>query len=277
MLVKKLMVVGHLATNEIHTGGVVNRYWGGAGCHVALAASLFLPRNSVMLVSVCGDDYDLDVLAKAGVDMSGVDVQKNEISDKFIIREKERGERDFESVGVLSKSLSLVGKEKLLEKVSWVHLATSPAKQQLFWFGELKKIDHGDLGVSVDTFEAFVDKNPREVKEVFEKCDLLFANLIEWQNLKYQTKKPLVLKLEEKGACYYENGKFDFRVPALKVKKVVDTTGAGEVVAGVFLALRLLGKSKKKSLKVACEMASLSVEGWGIDSLLRKRLREICL
>ncbi|MBU1129922.1 carbohydrate kinase family protein [Patescibacteria group bacterium] len=276
MLVKKLMIIGHLAANEIHIGDVVKRYWGGAGCHVALGASLFLPKNNVILVSVCGDDYDLDLLAQTGVDVSGIDVQKEQVSDRFLIWEQKGERKGFKSVGSLFNKISLIGKEKLFNGVSWVHLATSPPKQQLFWMKELGRIKNGSFGISADSFELFVDENPEEVKKVFEKCDLLFANLKEWQNLKYKTKKPFVLKLGKDGACYYKNGEIKFRVSALKMRKIVDTTGAGEVVAGVFLAQQLLGKSKEESLKTACKMASLSVKGWGLE-FLRDGLHRICL
>jgi sugar/nucleoside kinase (ribokinase family) len=80
----------------------------------------------------------------------------------------------------------------------------------------------------------------------------------------------LVLKRGEKGVCYFEKGRLIAKAMAPVIKKVVDTTGAGELIAGIFLALIIRGFPVEKSLSLACMVASWSVENFGIEHLLKQ-------
>lgn len=260
-------MVGHLALNKTRTLKGEESYWGGAGYHVAWAAASFLPKGRVGLVSVCGRDFDLTGLEKAGVDLRGVRIEPGKDSDVFVINENSQG-RSFKALGRLALGVSLAEAPEVYQGAEWWHLATATPQQQQQWLGQL-----GGRGrvrsVSGDSFEIFVKQSTGEVVKVFESLNLIFANKREWSGVggKMLERKSLVLKRGSQGAIYFRRGKRETAVWAPRVKSVVDTTGAGEVLAGVFLAWRLRGFSARKSLEAACRVASWSVEDFGVEHL----------
>ncbi|MDP2860312.1 MAG: PfkB family carbohydrate kinase [bacterium] len=267
----KLVVVGHLAVNKTFTPAGENIYFGGAAFHVAWAAAQFLPSRSVGIISVCGRDFDLTPLEKTGVDTSGISINKNVNSDTFVINET-KTDRTFEAKGKLCLEVSVKPSPANFKNARFLHLATAPPTQQLKWIEEINdSFDRDKVLLSSDSFELFVRKFPRQTEKVFSLSDLIFANTEEWQMLnKTKINAPLVLKMGEKGAVYFNHGKTVFRVGAVKINKIIDSVGAGEIVAGVFLAMKILGFTEKEALSSACRIASWSLEDFGIEHLAKK-------
>lgn len=258
-----LLVVGHLAVNETGDGGKRHRFFGGAAYQVAQVAGLCLP-GQVSLVSVCGQDFDLSLLQR--VDVKGVKILRDQDSDRFVVRERRSGERSFKVIGDLWKKVNL--KNIDFENVTWVHLATASPEQQLEWLRELKRAGKR-IKVSADTFELFVREQREKVEDVFSKCDLVFANKEEWSGLRKKPNCPAIVKMGRNGAGLWHKDSFVFMVPAKKVR-VKDTTGAGEVVAGMFLGLTLSGMTRKEALARSCQVASLSVMEHGVSNAVSK-------
>ena len=122
----KLVVVGHLAVNETETSFGKGVYWAGAGYQVAWAAAQFFPKKGVKLISLCGQDFDLSGLFRAGIDLEGVVIDQRFNSDRFIIKEKKE-ERFFKARGDLSSHLSL-DHFNFNQEINWCHLATAPPR-----------------------------------------------------------------------------------------------------------------------------------------------------
>jgi len=258
----RLAVIGHLAINATRTKFGRQVYCGGAGFHVAWTAGMILGGN-VSLFSRCGRDYDLSALKDIGVDIENVDIT-NGLSDRFIINEN-GDKRTFKVEGNVFSNLGL--KNEDLSGFDWFHLATAPPKQQLEW---LRLIREGNkkAKISADSFEIFLENNRDDVIKVFKRCDLVFANEYEWLLLDKEKIRPVIVKCGAKGAIYKDNIGDDIVVKTVKINKVVDTTGAGEVVAGVFLALNKIGKGEIEiSLLKACHLASISIKDFGVEHI----------
>jgi len=261
-----LLVVGHLAVNQtLSRNGIWKKYYGGAGYHVVAGASMIIPGR-VELVSNCGIDFPRERFWQWGVGMEGVEVEK-EVSDKFVIEEKVGGKRTFRPEGLMWSRVRVSDRKIEVAKIGWVHLATASPLQQLQWLRELRLM--GYVGsVSADSFELFVKEDPEAVVEVFGQCEMVFVNEYEWRGIEKYLQgwvpKEMILKLGARGGEYYQNGKKMFGVATVLPKKVVDTTGAGELVAGVFLGSRIKGINKVKSLTEACRVASKKVEQFDV-------------
>lgn len=261
-----MLVVGHLAVNRtLGQNGVWNKYYGGAGYHVVAGASMVIPGR-VELISNCGVDFPVDRLLGWGVGMEGVEVE-NEVSDKFVIKEKVGRKRTFRPEGLIWSRVRVGDRKIEVAKIGWVHLATASPQQQLQWLKELKQMGFAG-SVSADSFELFVKQDPEAVVEVFRQCEMVFVNEYEWKGIEKYLQgwvpKEMILKLGARGGEYYQNGKKKFRVGPILSERVVDTTGAGELVAGVYLGSRIKGINKVKSLTEACRVASKKVEQFDV-------------
>lgn len=79
---------------------------------------------------------------------------------------------------------------------------------------------------------------------------------------KYEIPTPYILKCDKDGAVYVVDDK-RIECEAPKVS-VINTHGAGEILAAVFLCLKARGVATKKSLQTAVKIASYSTEQVGI-------------
>lgn len=90
----------------------------------------------------------------------------------------------------------------------------------------------------------------------------------------------IIITLGDKGVTYQDKKNY-YNVPAYKVKKVIDPTGAGDAWRGGFLAGILNGKKIIDSLKLGNVMASFAIEKYGTvnhkpsKQEIRKRLKSI--
>lgn len=98
-------------------------------------------------------------------------------------------------------------------------------------------------------------------KELLDKCSYVIVNEVEIQHLPLYTNieqtlqaynGKLILTYGKDGA-YFFNGKKVVHKPALKIKKVIDTTGAGDT----FLASFAVALANDKTLEQAIEFANL--------------------
>lgn len=122
--------------------------------------------------------------------------------------------------------------------------------------------------LSIDTLEQYIESYREEVEKAFLMADIGFVDVKEQALIRRLKGKDLVIKKGSKGVEYIRNGTI-LNVEAPKVKKVVDKTGAGDILAGTFLTLLALGRDPEHALLEAVNLASKSVTGYGIDFLLK--------
>ena len=259
-----LVTIGHVGYDILETASGKKQIVGGAGYFVTKAASLF--SKNVGLVSRVGTDFNLAYLLKLGVDISGVKI----IDDGKSFRWYSKYDKEFnvvESRGELN-----VGNDITAEDVpsafldsKFIHLASMPPKMQSNLFSKFRE---SNAKISIDTVEAFLQKWPEETNRVLSQADIIFVNEREFDMLYPKTRKnkQIVKKMGSKGAEAFFNGK-TFNASAPKVNTAIDTTGAGDIVAGAFLALLAKGNPIQKSLKEAVQIASKSVTKFGIEHL----------
>ena len=117
------------------------------------------------------------------------------------------------------------------------------------------------LEIKDDNFWSLVDyllPNETELKDLTGKDDLKDAIL----ELKSKGVKEIIVKMGKKGAGYEKNSNF-FIIPGFPVKKVVDTTGAGDCFAAGFIKGMIEYHNLEKAVKMANLIASYSVQKKG--------------
>jgi sugar/nucleoside kinase (ribokinase family) len=259
-----LVLVGHVgwATNETALGTGVSL--GGSGYAAAYAASTLL-GGRIGLVAQIGPDLNLHGLHGLGLDLAGLAVLPG-ASARFRISRLGGGARDFQSqLGVAATPRFSTFPEPYF-RAGHVHLGTMPPGQQLGWLKFLR--DHGfQARISVDTFEHFVTTQPIASREVCDLADLIFMNEAEYHGLYRDNeipKAPAILKHGPLGADYIADG-LTHVASATPAVQVVDDTGAGEILAGAYLALRAHRLAGDRALGYAVRAASSSVSEFGVD------------
>jgi sugar/nucleoside kinase (ribokinase family) len=113
------------------------------------------------------------------------------------------------------------------------------------------------------------EESTREVRAMMRHADIAFMNRTEGDILEDLIPQiPLVvLKRDAEGAELLVWGKRQSFVPAPEVS-VVDVTGAGDVVAGTFLASLVSHRGAEESLVAAVQAASQSITKEGIEHML---------
>ncbi len=259
-----LVLVGHAgwATNENAHGTRVSL--GGSGYAAAYAASTLLGGRAGLAAQI-GRDLNLHRLYGLGLDLAGVAVLPGATARFHISRLGGEARVFGAELGVAATPLFETFPEQYF-RAAHVHLGTMPPDQQLAWLKFLR--DHGFRApISVDTFEHFVSTQPAASREACDLADLIFINEAEYHGL-YRDheipKAPTVLKHGPRGADYIADG-MTHVASATPAVQVVDDTGAGEILAGVYLALRARGLAAGRALGYAVRAASSSVTEFGVD------------
>jgi sugar/nucleoside kinase (ribokinase family) len=257
-----LVLIGHVGSATDRTPNGTRTYTGGSGFAVAFAASALLDRG-VGLVTQVGKDFDLANLRLLRIDMQGVAVRPGP-SATFFIDHFRDGNLWFRSELGVAAEPGFDSFPASYFGARHVHLGTAPPAQQLAWLEFLR--DKGcQAQISADMFEPFVEKEPDTCRQICDRADLIFLNEAEYDGLyrgRPQPSAPTLLKHGPVGAEFRASGiKHQAEAPPAKE---VDSIGAGEILAGAFLALRALGLAEDRALRYAVEAATRSVTEFGV-------------
>ena len=121
--------------------------------------------------------------------------------------------------------------------------------------------------ISVDTHEAYMEKESDFIKEIFDSVDIAFIDK-EYTKL-LDCKAPVKIIKMGKSGCRYEY-KDKMFIAETEEKSVIDKTGAGDVVTGVFLAMMAKTRNPQESLKKAVSVATKSIGDYGVDFLVNR-------
>ncbi len=114
-------------------------------------------------------------------------------------------------------------------------------------------------------FEPFVVAEPGTCRQICDAADLIFLNEAEYRALYHAgplPSAPTLLKHGRAGAEFLADG-VRHQAPAPPVDEV-DPIGAGEILAGAFLALRARGLAEDRALSYAVAAAARSVTEFGV-------------
>lgn len=259
----ELAIVGNVAWNHDITPSGEKTSPGGAVYYSAVGASRF--SENVGTVARVGGDFDVSLLTHRGVDIEGIKVIPDGKTCRFVLTQYPDNTRTFEAQrGVADVVETNIFPDRYLS-ARFVHLSTQPPGEALLWLDFLAV----HKGVSVDSFETFAKDFPDLTREMFRRSNIIFTNEAEWRILGMYGEefadKPIIIKRGKDGAIY-RHGLDSFTVHAPKVD-VIETTGAGDVLAGAFLALRAKGIPVDQALAKAVETASLSVTQFGVEHI----------
>lgn len=258
----ELVLVGHFGFVEENTAYGETFGVGGSGYSCALGATVGRSEQ-VGVVAHIGDDFPIDVLEELGVDLRGASLVPG-ASPRLQIIEHTLTERSFSgTLGVASKPATDVFPPNYAEACH-LHLATMPPDEQMTWLQMVRS--QSGCSISVDVFEVWAREFTDLSRELCYSADLVFMNKEECRLLFSDHPLPsgtLIVKDGENGACA-KNGDDWIHVPAPSCK-AIDTTGAGEILAGAFLALRMLGLETEISLSYAVRLASAKVVDFGLS------------
>ena len=260
----ELVVIGHVGTSIVHAGVVSWTSAGGSGYAAAASAGALIGCR-VGLVAAVGKDFDLAPLRNRRVDLDGI-TELPGPSAKLRVREFDDGSRSFSAeLGVAAAVRTGTFPARYLD-ADYIHLGTAPPDQQLTWLEYLH--ERGCRAhVSADMFEHYVATYPTASREVCDSVDLIFMNQAEYDGLYGDAqlpvpKAPLIVKRGPSGARLIVDGHpQEVEAP---VAQLTDPTGGGEVLAGVFLALRADGLPERRALSYAVRAAASCVADYGV-------------
>jgi sugar/nucleoside kinase (ribokinase family) len=282
-----LLVVGSMAFDSIETPfGKTDRIVGGAATYIAWAASCFVKQ--VQQISVVGGDFpeqELQQLAARGVDLSGVQIKKDQKSFYWAGRyHLDMNSRDtlVTELNVLADFQPVVPQS--FRRAEYVMLGNLSPDVQL---SVIQQLEQRPRLIAMDTMNFWMDTRMDGLKKVLAKVDALLINDAEARQLsgEYSLVKAartihrmgpryVVIKKGEHGALlFYKN--HAFFAPALPLEEVFDPTGAGDTFAGGFMGYiahtgDLSFENMKTAVVVGSAMASFCVEKFGVQ-----RLKEI--
>jgi len=260
----EMVVVGHVGLSTVQTGDKEQTSPGGSGYAVAACAAALIGHR-VGLVAQVGDDFDLGPLRQLGLDLGGVATLPGP-SARLRIDQFDDGTRAFRADLGVAADVRVEGFPPAYRDARHIHLGTAPPEQQLTWLRFLRE-QGCTAQISADMFERYVADYPDKSRAICDKADLVFMNQAEHEGLygdgrSRAPRVPLVLKRGGDGASLITAGRTR-KVGAPPVV-VVDPTGGGEILAGVYLALRTDGLEELRALRYAARAAASCVEDFGV-------------
>lgn len=253
-------IIGDLGFDIIIENGEIKKSVGGSGYHSLVGAILVNRALPKCFISCVGYDFDYSEIKAMGICTKWITHKENEDTTKFVIDYRE-GKRSIEILLGASKNVMDLGIEELLDNDLIFLTATDPFKQE-YYIDYIVK--HGYKGlIMLDVIDIFCEKYKEQTIKVINKSNIVFMNEEEKCLLEINPcdkERIIIVKKAERGADIFFSGKKYHSEFYVDPKKVKNTTGAGDILAGAFTAYYNEFHNVLKSLDVAVKFASLSVE-----------------
>ena len=239
--------------------------YGGATIYSGIPASIF---TTVGVAAKVGRDYDINKLKKYNLDLAGVKVVNGKTTMfKQVFTSKDGQLRDFSEFVNPNTVLKPEDIPNNYLNAKYIHICTNYPEAQYELVKYLKKNSHAIL--SIDTLEDYYydEKMFDIIKQSFDLVDIAFIDK-EFKKLFDCKAKIKIIKLG-KGGCKYISSDKVFSVQAPYCDFVVDKTGAGDCVTGVFCALKSIGVDDEEALQTAVNIATESIKDYGMFHLIK--------
>ncbi len=280
-----ILIVGSIAIDTIEIG--TERYeklLGGSTTYATIAAGKY---SDVNVVGVIGSDfpqYGHDIYDKYANNLSDLKVEQGKTFSWGGRYYDNFDDRDtlFTELGVFGEfdpKLSAINKNQQFVFLANIH----PSLQN-------SVIDQCQANpvIIIDTMNLWINTTRNELLTVLSKSDILLINeseaemLTDCSNLDDAATMliglgppTVVIKRGSKGAVLYSSIGEKITIGVYRIDKVVDPTGAGDTFGGGFVSALAQGKTYKEALILGSALASICVEGVGIDTLERATITEI--
>lgn len=280
-----LLTVGTVAFDAIETPfGKTDKIVGGAATYIAWSASYFC--NKVNIVSVIGDDFDmneLELLRKRGVDTTGIEVKQGKKS--FFWSGKYHLDMNSRDTLITDLNVLLEFNPVIPESYKNSDILLLGNIDPSLQMQVINQLPNKPKLVVLDTMNFWMTPDFRgKLDEVIAKVDVLTINDAEARQLSNEYSlvkaarkilkmgpKYLVIKKGEHGALLFHENEVFF-APALPLEDVFDPTGAGDTFAGGFCGY--LDKTRdisfdnmKRAIIYGSAMASFCVEKFGTERI----------
>lgn len=279
--------IGHQEGVLINETRDYHRYLGGSPTNVAMNATR-LGLNTILIATVGKDgfgSYAIERLKNVGIQTNHIAVL-NKKSTSVIFVSRSDGTPDFiqyrsADFRITEEQISteILSRTKIFHTTCFA-LSKNPAQKTI-----LKKAQEAhNLGCKLSIDVNYAKKLWKSQKEAFEviKTYCQFNPLIkiseddmlrlfekelpheEIFNFFHNQGVDIVcLTLGSKGVKLSQKGKEILQLPAIKIAKVLDSTGAGDAFWSGFLFAYIKEKSLKESLNIALKLAALKLQNIG--------------
>lgn len=256
--------------------------FGGDALNEAIALSRL--GKKVQWISKVGDDNAgkriLNYATENGVDISGVKIETGLATGASVVLIDAKGERRFitnkgSSLRKLSAEDILPHVDDMGEIVCLASMFVSPLLDIATTEKIFKQIKSKPRILAFDATRAKNGETLKDLEPLLSCADYFFPNEAELATLTGETDvyknisalleyglKCAVVKRGGKG-CIIATKSAQIEIPACRVEKVVDTTGAGDCFAAGFLWALSEGWTLENCGRFACAVASCSVEEVG--------------
>lgn len=279
--------IGHQSGVLINNTRDYHRYLGGSPTNVAMNSAR-LGLKSVMIATVGNDgfgEYIFKRLAQVGVNIENIKLLKNNPTSVIFVSKSE-GTPDFipfrdADYHISEEQISI----ETLSRTNIFHttcfaLSKEPAQstilkkaEEAFNLGCKLSIDLNyakklwksqELAIKVIKtyckFNPLIKISEDDMLRLFEK-ELPHEEIFKFfHDLGVET---ICLTLGQNGVKLSQIGKNIIQLPAIKIEKVMDTTGAGDAFWSGFLFAYIKEKPVKECLEVALKLAALKLQNVG--------------
>lgn len=276
-----LVLIGSIALDNIRTPhGEQLGILGGSATYAAYAAGLF---TSTGIVAVVGDDLPqscIEGLVARGIEMEGLSIVagKTFTWTGYYDEDMAQAHTVDTQLGVFADFQPIL--PTVWRKAPFVFLGNIHPQLQL---DVLTQLDEPRL-VACDTMNFWIDQARPTLLQVIERVDLLFVNDAEARAITGKINlhraahelialgpEVVVIKRGSHGASVYTQHE-TILVPAMPLKHVKDTTGAGDTFAGGMMGYiaahgALEDDTLRRAAFVGSVMASFAVEDFSIGGL----------
>ena len=283
-MTETILIIGSIALDTIENNrGKREDLIGGSTTYATVAAGRLVPVN---VVGVIGNDFPDEGLkiyqryANSLVDLECKEGNTFRWGGRYGENMDSR-ETLFTDLGVFSDFLPRLS--TVNKNVSNVFLANIHPSLQLSVINQMA----GKPLIVTDTMNLWIETTKNKLLKVLKKSDILLINeseaeLISGTNnidrsaVQLQGLGPstVVIKKGSSGVVLF-HGEEKVSIGAYPVKDVIDTTGAGDTFGGGFVSALASGGTFRDALIKGSALASICVEGFGVESLLEVNLEEI--
>jgi len=280
-----VLIVGSIAIDTIEIGNERYEYLlGGSTTYATIAAGKY---SAVNVVGIIGSDFPQighDIYKKYAANLTDLIVKEGKTFSWGGRYHDNFDDRDtlFTELGVFggfNPQLSAINKIQQYVFLANIH----PSLQN-------SVIDQCQANptIIIDTMNLWIDTTHSELLTVLSKSDILLINeseaemLTECSNLDDAAKTLIglgppivVIKQGSKGAALYNNMDEKIAIGVYPIDKIIDPTGAGDTFGGGFISALAQGKTYQEALVLGSALASICVEGVGIDALEKAKISDI--
>jgi sugar/nucleoside kinase (ribokinase family) len=276
----ELLVAGSVAL-DTRDGpfGKVDETLGGSAVYFALAASLIVPVKVMAPVGVDGAKRVAQAFSGRTIDVDMLQILE---APTYRWRAHQEHGRNVD-LGSIDDIYDSWSPAVPADFAGWAFVGSMRPDRQ----AQLMALLGGAQVLAADAMLSYVEARPPEVRDVLRRAGWFFCNLEEFAALGGKDPEEfrrqwwlqgLVIKGGAQGlAAYTEYGVV--RVPALADPPVVDTTGAGDALAGGMLARWLSTGGEPSGLQdalvwgVAC--ASITIGSIGVKGIAKATTAEL--